>query len=154
MKQDRPLTTPERDLLVHLLSLDPSTAPYCAQLDGVRVVSQCDCGCASIDLAVRGATRGPNSVAVPLVDAEARTPDGDGLGVLVFAADGYLTQLEVYAMGGDAASLPTPDALTWVAPPAAERGVGADGVRGEEAAPPLAVSSTTTLAPASPRSST
>jgi hypothetical protein len=34
----------------------------------------------------------------------------------VFAADGQLTQLEVYSMGGNACSLPEPSGVAWVAP--------------------------------------
>jgi hypothetical protein len=119
VKQDRPLSQPERDLLAHLLGLSPATQAYLDQLDRVRVTGRCDCGCPSIGLAVVGAQRAPGSLSSPVVDAEAESPAGEAVGVLVFAADGQLTQLEVYSFSGEACTLPTVDGIGWVAPPVA-----------------------------------
>ena len=118
MKQDRPLSTAERALLADLLARDASTAAFVAQLDALRVYARCDCGCPSVEFRLPGRPRGSGSLSVPVVDAEARTPEGEAVGVLVFAADGQLTQLEVYSMSGAACSLPEPSGVDWVAPSA------------------------------------
>ena len=118
MKQDRPLGARERALLADLLARDASTSPYLAQLDRLRVVARCDCGCPSVEFALPGTPRAADSLAAPVVDAEARTPEGEPVGILVFAADGQLTQLEVYSFSGEACSLPEPAGVGWIAPPA------------------------------------
>ncbi len=68
------------------------------QVDAARVVGECGCGCATVDLAVDDAPR--SDAAVYPIPNEATVLDSGGQaigGVLVFERDGYLAQLEVYS---------------------------------------------------------
>jgi hypothetical protein len=89
------------------------------QVDAARVVGGCDCGCATVDLAVENAPPS-DAVAYPIPN-EATVLDGDGDaigGMLVFARDGYLTQLELYSYGHEPISpFPPVDRLSPTAVP-------------------------------------
>ena len=96
----RLLTGPKRDVLIALLTYADfaGRAALLDQVDGARVVGACGCGCATVDLAV-GACKQSDSVAYP-IPSEATVVDAQGEaigGVLVFARDGRLAQLEVYS---------------------------------------------------------
>ena len=118
IRQHRPLAAAERDLLAHILGRSGDAAGLLAQLDTARVVGRCECGCPTVDLAV-GEPFAPDAPPSQLVaDAAGRSPEGVDVEVLVFARDGRLSCLEVYAPAGEAAfSLPTPEGITWIAPP-------------------------------------
>jgi hypothetical protein len=97
----RPLSAAERAVLVSvLLHADfDGRDGLLAAVDGVLVVGGCGCGCGSVDL--RGADDAGDGAAYR-VPNEAVVLDGEGNaigGVLVFAANGYLRQLEIYAHG-------------------------------------------------------
>jgi len=84
------------------------------QVPAVRVVGRCDCGCATVDLAI---DRSPAEEAVPKpIPTEAavldETEEEIG-GVLLFAKDGCLNQLEVYSFEEEPIRhLPSPARLT------------------------------------------
>jgi hypothetical protein len=72
-----------------------------ADVDTARVVGRCGCGCASVDLRVPGDKNDAPAYPIP---NEATVLDQDGNdvgGVLVFAGDGHLRQLEIYSYAPD-----------------------------------------------------
>jgi hypothetical protein len=100
----RLLSAAERDALVAVLSHADfaGRAALLEQVDAARVVGGCDCGCATVDLAIEHAPPS-DAIAYP-IPSEATILDAHGEaigGVLVFARDGYLTQLEVYGNGDE-----------------------------------------------------
>ncbi len=112
---ERPLSSAERDLLLHLLTHgDAETAAFLPQVEVTTVRSKCSCGCATIDL------KGPDQVdeiihrSGPIVDVLGTTEDGRQVGVLVFASRRQLSCLEVYNLSGteDPVGLPTIYSLT------------------------------------------
>jgi hypothetical protein len=81
------------------------------QVDELRVVSRCDCGCPSIDFALADGTPGPHSGGV-VAEAAGESPEGALVGAMVWAGGGQVATLEVYAISDvDRFSLPSPDRL-------------------------------------------
>jgi hypothetical protein len=99
----RPLSAEERAALLALLNQAnfDGRDNLLAQVESLQVVGRCTCGCATVDLAVPSAPPS-ESVALPIPnEAVVLCEDGEAIGgVLVFATDGFLTQLEVYDNGG------------------------------------------------------
>jgi hypothetical protein len=98
----RLLSAAERNALVAVLGHADfvGRAALLEQVDTVRVVGCCDCGCATVDLAIADAAPS-DAIACPIPN-EATVLDAHGEamgGVLVFVRDGHLTQLEVYGYG-------------------------------------------------------
>jgi hypothetical protein len=97
ISEERPLSTTERELLLHLLAHgDAEAAAFISQIESTSVRSRCGCGCATIDL------KGPDQVdevmhrSGPIVDVLGLTEDGRQIGVLVFASRRQLSCFEVY----------------------------------------------------------
>ena len=95
----RPLRPDEQAMLDFMLAVDdPRVAPLRAQARHARVVSLCDCGCATVNLAVDRAAA-PMAPGLPyaVVDASRRRPfNGDDFyEMIVFARDGWLSSLEI-----------------------------------------------------------
>jgi hypothetical protein len=69
-----------------------------AQMDGVEVVGRCTCGCATVTFHVPS-ERQSDEIATPIPnEAEVLDADGEAVGgVLVFAREGQLSELEVYS---------------------------------------------------------
>ena len=99
LDQARPLTSAEEAILRSLLSPDfPGAKELRAQIQEVRVIASCDCGCPTIDLDV------PTSVArasVPTTrnrtpyEGDVRGPEGESIAdIMVFINDGRLSSLE------------------------------------------------------------
>ena len=90
----------ERTLAV--AATDPSASALLGQVRSLQVVAHCGCGCASIDfrIPVRG------QIASIVADAIAKAPDGEQLGLIVWALDNQLSGLEVYSYSDNPASLP------------------------------------------------
>ncbi len=98
---DRELTAEERDLLRWLLAHGRADAEhYLPQVERVKVVGRCSCGCPSIDLAVGGV--GPDRAAgmVSLSDWLWPTPEGPLFGIVLFAIAGRLACLEAWSVDG------------------------------------------------------
>ena len=111
----RPLADDERRLIRALLtSLGPEVDQGLIRgLERMEVVGQCGCGCPSIDLASKGAARQPVAGSRIVARAEARTPAGVPVGVILWARNGTLTGLEVHPWDATTSfGLPVPDSLT------------------------------------------
>ena len=110
----RPLSTPERELIRWLLEHGaPEASRHLSVLDHLQVVGRCECGCASIDVAVGGNRPVPGAPLNVLADYTFRDASGHLGRVFVFERDGVLAGLEVWSIDGEAAinRLPSPDVL-------------------------------------------
>jgi len=90
-------TSAERDLLSRLLSLDfPGRRELLAQLASAKVAVICPI-CPSIEFDIaRTSPRAPVANGIP-VEAEVERSNRGATHLLLHVADGYLSQLEVYA---------------------------------------------------------
>ena len=104
VRTPRSLSAGERDALVTILSYANfvGRAALLEQVDAVRIVGGCDCGCATVDLEIPDAPPS-DAIAYPIPsEATVFDPDGQAIGgILVFARDGRLAQLEVYSYGDE-----------------------------------------------------
>ena len=110
----RALTAEERSLVRWLLEHgEPEARAFLPQLEDASVISHCSCGCASIDLAIRGrvGTPGPMNI---LADYVYRDAGGHLLGAFVFAHEDLLAGLDLWSVDGQATAttLPRPEQLT------------------------------------------
>ncbi|MDX2437304.1 MAG: hypothetical protein QNL88_09665 [Acidobacteriota bacterium] len=107
----RPLSDAELELIEALLgAAGMGAGRYLGQLPRVQVVGGCCCGCPSIDLAVGDKSR-EGSVA-PVIVADAESPEGVSVGVILWARGGALSGLEVHPWNGsDTIRIPAVDSL-------------------------------------------
>lgn len=107
----RPLDDAERELIEALLgAVRTGARRYLGQLESVEVVGSCRCGCPSIDLRV--ASKPSDGRATPLILADAESPGGEPVGVILWVRGGSLSGLEVHPWNGTArVRLPRPDSL-------------------------------------------
>ena len=108
--QNRPLS--ESELLLARWMLErgtPEAAGFLAQLEQAEVTPwRCECGCASINLQIKGQPEAPPGVHV-LADF---VVNDDSAGIFIFSSAGILSGIEVYGLGRDApAVLPSPQEL-------------------------------------------
>jgi hypothetical protein len=105
---DRPLTAQEVSLMRWMLEHGTAAAAkFVEQLAKAHVVSRCYCGCASIDLAIRGVVPSLGLPISVLADFEYRTTEGALCGAFLFERAGLLAGLEVWSVDG----LSTPSTL-------------------------------------------
>lgn len=90
----------ERALAV--TATDESAQDLIGLVRSLQVVGRCECGCASVDFRVPA----QGQVARIVADAVAKAPDGEHLGLIVWALDDHLSGLEVYSYSDRPASLP------------------------------------------------
>ena len=116
----RPLTDDERRMLVHILDAEfQGVAALRQQLELVRAVGRCDCGCPSIDLeATSESARSDQPRRLAPVELKvapvADEPPGE---VILFVDDGKLSYLEyVYYSEGAPHDWPADDRLSKVGP--------------------------------------
>ncbi|MEI9941497.1 MAG: hypothetical protein WDO69_30120 [Pseudomonadota bacterium] len=109
VREPRPLTEDERVLIGWMLR-ESSDGRFIEQLARARVVSGCDCGCASIHLEIDGC---PPPAGGLRIIGDYLFGEGDELqGAFVFERGGVLSGLEVCGYGSDApARLPLPTDL-------------------------------------------
>ena len=102
----RHLTDPERTFVRQMLAIAGlSRSPYARQVPSLRVVGKCDCGCPTVDFATPAAGK-------PLVDAYARTKQGEVVGAILWEKEGQLSGLELYSMAADPKELPHSNTLS------------------------------------------
>jgi hypothetical protein len=108
----RPLTHDEHDLIEALLgAVRSGVSRYIAQLESLEVVGGCRCGCPSIDLEV--ASAGPGGMPTPVILADAESPEGVPVGVILWERGGRLSALEVHPWDGSVKiRLPRPETLS------------------------------------------
>jgi hypothetical protein len=108
----RPLTEGEHDLIEALLgAVRSGVGRYIGQLESAEVVGECGCGCPSIDLTV--GAEGSDGPPSPLILADAESPEGVPVGVIVWARGGRLSGLEVHPWDGSQfIRLPAPETLS------------------------------------------
>ena len=107
----RQLSDAELELIEALLGAAGTGAGrFLGQLAKIQVVGGCSCGCPSIDLAVVDGKR--NGPAVPVIVADAESPEGVPVGVILWARDKVLSGLEVHPWNGsDSVRLPRTESL-------------------------------------------
>ena len=110
ISDDRPLTVQEAAFLRWLLDHGtPTAVGYLGEIGGIRVVSRCGCGCASIDFVEARGT-----AMEILSDHQWQDEEGRRFGAFAFAKERKLAGFEVWSMDGLAtpSSLPDPSLLT------------------------------------------
>ncbi len=106
---DRPLSSQEREIAEWLLNNTSPTSPsFIPQLDHVRVVGCCSCGCPTVDLRVAEGTTPAMPQDNPIGDAIGEV-NGNMVGVMLLQRSGYLTCLEVYDLSDLKHPYPLPD---------------------------------------------
>ncbi len=107
----RPTITPRpispQELAVILRTLDvcaavPISDSLRASVAELEVVSRCECGCDTVNF--KG--WGKSSPLQVIADGIADTPDGKGIGVIVFGSPDRVSCLEVYSYDDEPARLP------------------------------------------------
>jgi len=95
---DRPITSHERDVILWLIDhATPEHEQLAAQVESLRVVSKCTCGCPTVYFAVEGDP--PTRKGEEVISDYVATVDGHGVGVMLFELNGHLSSLEVYSFG-------------------------------------------------------
>jgi hypothetical protein len=99
----RPLSPDEHELLRWILENGSDAAKtFLPQVEGVRAVRSCICGCPSIQLIVEeGVQRGISNSGRVICDLWGRTRKGELVGVLLFQDDGRICELEAYSLDGE-----------------------------------------------------
>jgi hypothetical protein len=107
----RPLTADEHDLIEAMLgAVRSGVSRYIGQLEAAEVVGGCGCGCPSIDLVVASAVT--DAAPSPVLLADAESPEGVPVGVILWARGGCLSGLEVHPWDGtDVIRLPHAETL-------------------------------------------
>jgi len=94
----RPLTEQEAALLRWMLEHSGSDAhTYLDQISRLRVVSECTCGCPTIDLALDDQPTATTGGSLVIADAEGESSEGFKVNVIVHVRDDVISELEVVA---------------------------------------------------------
>lgn len=109
----RDLTTEEAILIGWLAtSSQTSHEEYASQIEGLKVVGHCECGCGSIDLEVSDSLRSNLSHRGIIADYIGWTEDRRLFGVMLWARHGLLELLEIVIYdGAGPISTPRPEML-------------------------------------------
>jgi hypothetical protein len=111
-KVNRPVSPTEIAVIRAALERVPVAAEYSAlgvNLESLRVINKCQCGCDSVDFEAHDADRPPTLLA----DGVGTTEAGGGVGVIVWGRADAITGLEVYDLsaGDEDLHLPVPDSI-------------------------------------------
>ena len=108
ISENRTLTTAEKELISWLISHGaPDAHDYVPQIEKLRVVRRCSCGCPTVDFY---ASQGASKI---LADFYGVTPENVEVGVILHARDERIAELEIYPLYGQEApfGLPKIDTL-------------------------------------------
>jgi hypothetical protein len=93
VSENRPPTPDEKQLLIWLISNGkPEARDYMRQVEELRVISRCSCGCPTVDFTP---PKGPSDL---LADFYGITPENVEVGVILHARDGRLSEMEIYSV--------------------------------------------------------
>ena len=91
--ENGPLISEERNLLDWLISHGtPQAQNYAAQIEGLKVISRCSCGCPTIDFYP---PIGPSEI---LADFYGVTSEEVEVGIILHARDGRISEMEIYSV--------------------------------------------------------
>ena len=109
----RALTQQEAALLRWMLEHCGPDARACMdQIGRLRVVSECTCGCPTIDLALDDQPAATKVGSLIIADAEGKSPEGFRVNVIVHVRDDVISELEVAAVDNTGPfALPRPEDL-------------------------------------------
>ena len=111
MKCPRPLTDEERRLVRWMIEHgDVAPEKFLRQLEAAIVVSECECGCASINFQI-GDTKPDYKEGLKIICDCEYGPEEIPFGAFVFTRDDMLAGLEVYSFTDEPAPLPAPEDL-------------------------------------------
>jgi hypothetical protein len=104
-------TEEELRLVEWLTDNSPNSFKYAGQISQLRVVSQCACGCPSVDFAIAGRLRFGSSEVI--ARAQGCSREGTPVWVMLHSRQGEIAELEVYSLACHAGvlGLPTPESL-------------------------------------------
>ena len=111
----RPLKPAEANLIQHLLERGKRTQKFLAQLSSLQARRSCTCGCPTIALHVAEDAAKVQSSTRIIVDDVFGYSEGKLVGLILFADDGKLSELEIYDVAGQFTGefgLPEIDTLT------------------------------------------
>jgi len=99
--EDRPLSKEETELILWALENGlPESNSYLPQVDKLRVISRCGCGCASVDFSFDNVLPDYSTGIEVLSDHLWGTGGTDLCGIFVFARNRKLAGLEVWSVDG------------------------------------------------------
>ncbi len=96
----RDLTGPEKELVAWMVQSAGETGkPYLEQIPKLRVAGRCGClGCPTVGFSVDGNGALATGHFTELLHCIGNTPEGGTVGVALYAREGLLSELEVYAL--------------------------------------------------------
>jgi hypothetical protein len=109
---DRQITPEELSVIRATLeraAVSPGYEPLAANLEHLRAVARCSCGCDSVDFCVYNPDRPPR----PIGDGTGQTAAGGSVGIIIWGTDETVTGIEVYDLGAgdDDLRLPVPSSI-------------------------------------------
>jgi hypothetical protein len=108
----RKLTSAEHALLKSMLERGGCVA----DVDLLRVVDVCECGCSSFELARVGEV-GPTAYGYQIADAYGKTSDGRDVGLILWGTESQPTLMELYSLASEPPfDLPRPETIVDVPP--------------------------------------
>lgn len=110
LSQPREITPTESAVILRMLDSQPSELGESlrASVTQLRVVAVCDCGCDTVEFEGCDWSNPPRVVA----DARGVMPNGNQVGVIVFADGTAIRSLEVYSLDGETPRLPLLESLS------------------------------------------
>ena len=107
MSFPRPLTEKEKALTKWLLEHgNKDSKKFLAQLEKAQVISECECGCASIDFVIEGFPYEHKSGLYVISDYLFERSKEEQFGVFIFTQDNILSGMETYSFCVKPAPLP------------------------------------------------
>ena len=108
---DRPILPAEVTVIQVMLdraAVSPDYSRFNTNLNTLRVVRLCECGCESVDFT----TWDTESPRTQIADGTGETPSGNPVGVIIWGSADSVTGIEVYANGGNEDDLRLPTTVS------------------------------------------
>ena len=95
-----------------LLAQTSEAAAFSSQVDRLRVVAVCECGCPSVEFALDDAPPPSSTHGHILAEAVGKSPEGVDVGVILWESAGVVSGLEVYCYNNESGfQVPNPKDL-------------------------------------------